>query len=279
MIRRRVALLCAAAIPLSACGALPDNDTAARVHDTVLSRADFDRLASAASGQPDAERVDIPFTTVQNVLNTWIVTQIVTGEVVAAGETPATPEIPDDADAVTELVTRQEAVFEQWIALPGSTDEEFRTAYERGPEFSEVACTSHVLVETRAEADEVVAELAAGAEFADVAAERSIDPGSAERGGALGCAVVGDFRQQYIPEFVEAALAAEVGVPTEPVQSQFGYHVILVRPYDDIATVPEARDVFDSDGVRFRRAARAADVRVDPRLGAFDPASGVIPLG
>ena len=277
MIRRRVALLCAAAIPLGACTTFTDNDSAARVDDTVLTQSEFDLLANTAAGQPDAERVEVPFGVVQNVLNTWIVNQIVIGEIRAAGETPE-PAPPAD-DALSALIAEQEAVFGQWVELPASTDDEFRDAYQRGPEFSEVACTSHVLVETRAEADEVVAELEAGAAFADVARDRSIDSGSAQAGGALGCSVVGEFRQQFIPEFVEAALDAEVGVPTDPVESQFGHHVILVLPYDDIASLPEARAVFDSDGVRFRRAARAADIRIDPRFGAFDPGFGVVPLG
>jgi hypothetical protein len=277
VIRRRVALLCAATVPLAACATLTDPDMAARVDDAVLSQSEFDLLANTAVGQPDAERVDVPFSTVQNVLNTWIVNRIVIGELEAAGETPE-PAPPAD-DALSALLNEQETVFAQWVELPGPTDDEFRAAYQRGPEFSEVACTSHVLVPTRAEADEVVAELEAGAEFADVARERSVDPGSADEGGFLGCMPVGEFRQQFIPEFVDAALDAEVGEPTEPVESQFGYHVILVPPFEEIEDVPQARAVFESDGVRFRRAARAADIRIDPRYGAFDPEFGVIPLG
>ncbi|CAN5383816.1 peptidylprolyl isomerase [soil metagenome] len=277
MIRRRVALLCAATVPLAACGTLTDNDLAARVDDAVLDQSEFDLLANTAAGQPDADRVDVPFSTVQNVLNTWIVNRIVIGELEAAGETPE-PAPPAD-DALSALLNEQEVVFTQWQELPGATDEEFRAAYQRGPEYSEVACTSHVLVPTRAEADEVVAQLDDGADFAEVARERSTDTVSAEVGGSLGCMNVGEFRQQFIPEFVDAALDAEIGQPTGPVESQIGYHVILVRPFDEIQDVPEARTVFESDGVRFRRAARAADIRIDPRFGAFDPEFCVVPLG
>jgi hypothetical protein len=277
VIRRRVALLCAATVPLAACATFTDNDVAARVDDAVLDQSEFDLLANTAAGQPDADRVEVPFSTVRDVLNTWIVNRIVIGELEAAGETPE-PAPPAD-DALSALLNEQEVVFTQWRELPGATDDEFRAAYQRGPEFSEVACTSHVLVPTRSEADEVVAELDAGADFAEVARERSTDTVSAEMGGSLGCMNVGEFRQQFIPEFVDAALDAEVGEPTGPVESQFGHHVILVRPFDEIQDVPEARAVFESDGVRFRRAARAADIRIDPRFGAFDPEFGVVPLG
>ena len=292
MIRRRVVLLVAASFALGACTTFTDNDAAARVEGETLSRSDFDRLANAAAGEPDAERLEIPINLARDVLNTWIVTRIVTDDVVAAGVTPATAATPDDraddraddgaddgVDAFTALLEEQQAVFEQWLELDGATDEEFRAAYERGPEHSEVVCTAHVLVDTRAEADEVVAELEAGAAFADVALERSTDTGSAMAGGVLPCATITNFRNQYVPEYVDAALDADVGVPTEPVESAFGWHVILVRPLDEIVDDPDARALYDDQGVRFRRSARAADIRVDPRFGAFDPARGVIELG
>lgn len=277
MIRRRVVLLIAASLGLGACGTFTDDDTAAQVDDEVLSQADFDRLANAAVGEPDAGTVEVPMGTARDVLNTWIVTRIVAADVAANGGSPAEP--TDDTDAFQALLAEQEAVFEEWLELDGASDEEFRDAYQRGPEHSEVVCTAHVLVEDRAEADEVLDDLDAGAEFADVAAERSTDEGSAADGGNLPCATIVDFQNQYIPEFVDAALDAEVGVPTEPVESSFGWHVILVRPFDDIADDPDARALFDDTGVRFRRAARSADVRVDPRFGAFDPDLGVVELG
>lgn len=277
MIRRRVVSVLAAALALSACTTFTDNDAAARVGDEVLTQAGFDRLANAAMGQPDADRLTVPIGTARDVLNTWIVTRIVEADVVAAGGTPPGP--ANGPDAFQALIGEQEAVFDLWVELDGSTDDEFRAAYERGPTHSEVVCTAHVLVDTRGEADEVVAALAAGAGFADVAAERSTDTVSAADGGNLPCATINDFRNQYVPEYVEAALDASVGVPTDPVESSFGWHVILVRPYDDIADDPDARALFDDTGVRFRRSARAADIRVDPRFGAFSPERGVIELG
>ncbi|MEX2626141.1 MAG: peptidylprolyl isomerase, partial [Ilumatobacteraceae bacterium] len=247
MIRRRVVpLLIAASLALGACGTFTDDDAAAQVDGEVLSHADFDRLANAAVGEPDPAddgTVEVPMGTARDVLNTWIVTQIVEADVVGAGGSPAEP--VDGPDAFQALLAEQEALFEQWLELDGASDEKFRAAYERGPEQSEVVCTAHVLVDERAEAEAVLDELDAGADFADVAAERSTDEGSAADGGNLPCATIVDFQNQYIPEYVDAALDAEVGVPTEPVESSFGWHVILVRPFDDIADDPDARALFD----------------------------------
>jgi len=68
-------------------------------------------------------------------------------------------------------------------------------------------------------------ELAGGADFAELAKERSTGP-SGPNGGDLGY-----FREsQMVPEFAEAAFAMEVGTSSEtPVQTQFGWHVILVE--------------------------------------------------
>lgn len=281
MIRRRVVPLLAASLVLGACTTFTDHDTAARVGDEVLTQAGFDRLANAAVGQPDAERLEIPMNTARDVLNTWIVTRIVEADVAAAGRTPPEPDTDPDAEPnpFQSLIDEQAAIFDEWLALEGSTEAEFRRAYQRGPTHSEVVCTAHVLVDTAAEADEVLAELDEGRSFAEVAAERSTDTTSAVDGGNLPCATLTDFRNQYIPEYVDAALGADVGEPTEPVESAFGWHVILVRPTDDVVDDPQARALFDDTGVRFRRSARAADIRVDPRFGAFSPERGVIELG
>lgn len=81
----------------------------------------------------------------------------------------------------------------------------------------------HILVETEDEGKQIIADLEAGGDFAEIAGEKSIDPGSASNGGDL------DFitRGVTVPEFEEAAFALEVGEITDmPVQTQFGWHVI-----------------------------------------------------
>jgi peptidyl-prolyl cis-trans isomerase C len=99
-------------------------------------------------------------------------------------------------------------------------------------------CARHILVAERAQAEELSAAAREGADFAALAAEFSTDRGSAESGGVLGCFP----RGVMVAEFEAAVFGAEVGVVTEPVQSAFGYHVILVderlpervRPLEDV---------------------------------------------
>jgi peptidyl-prolyl cis-trans isomerase C len=96
---------------------------------------------------------------------------------------------------------------------------------------------SHILVQTKDEAENVLKELKEGKPFAEVAKARSIGP-SAPNGGELGTF----GRGRMVPAFEKAAFALKVGEISEPVQTQFGYHVITVtdrqeartRPFDEV---------------------------------------------
>lgn len=83
----------------------------------------------------------------------------------------------------------------------------------------------HVLVETEGEAAAIIEEIKGGADFAEVAKEKSIGP-SAERGGDIGYFTA----DQMVPEFAAAAFALQPGEMTNtPVQTSFGWHVIKVE--------------------------------------------------
>ncbi|MBR0776942.1 peptidylprolyl isomerase [Bradyrhizobium diazoefficiens] len=82
----------------------------------------------------------------------------------------------------------------------------------------------HILVETEDEAKAVKAELDKGADFADLAKKKSKDPGSAD-GGDLGFFT----KEQMVPEFSAVAFALEPGKISDPVKSQFGWHIIKVE--------------------------------------------------
>lgn len=84
----------------------------------------------------------------------------------------------------------------------------------------------HILVETKEEADAIKTELDGGADFATIAQEKSIDPGSGANGGDLGFFGKG----MMVPEFETAAFAlANPGDVSAPVQSQFGWHIIKLE--------------------------------------------------
>lgn len=83
----------------------------------------------------------------------------------------------------------------------------------------------HILVETEEEALELRERLLAGEDFAALAREHSTDVGSALRGGDLGWF----GRGVMVEPFEAAAFSLEPGEISEPVQSQYGYHLILVE--------------------------------------------------
>lgn len=83
----------------------------------------------------------------------------------------------------------------------------------------------HILVETEEEAKAIIEELKNGADFAEIAKEKSVDTGSGAQGGELGWFSVG----MMVPEFNDAAYALELNTVSEPVKSDFGYHIIEVK--------------------------------------------------
>ena len=120
------------------------------------------------------------------------------------------------------------------------TDEEVRARYDQEiaatPAENEVKAR-HILVKTKEEAEAIIKELDGGGDFEKIANEKTEDPSGKTSGGDLGYFGAG----QMVPEFEKAAFALEPGSYTkEPVQSQFGWHVIKVE--DKRAKQPPAFD-------------------------------------
>lgn len=154
----------------------------------------------------------------------------------------------------------------------GSTKEKIQQAYmvmSQQPGFAaEEVRAKHVLVKTEAEAKEILAAIAKGTAFDELAKERSIDPSAKQNGGDLGY-----FRREMmVAPFAEAAFKIQPGtVGTEPVESQFGWHVIRVE--DRRQAVPsleekeqELRDVLARDIV----TGLLQKVRVGASIQRFD---------
>ncbi|MGH8923571.1 MAG: peptidylprolyl isomerase, partial [Acidimicrobiia bacterium] len=126
----------------------------------------------------------------------------------------------------------------------------------------------------------VVDRLEAGEEFADLAAELSTDTASGAQGGDLGCAP----SDQYVTEFADALTAAEVGVPSQPIETEFGFHIILLGD-DQIPTEDEIIEQLTTVAVGtatnewFLEQVEAAEVTVDERYGTWQasPTPQVVP--
>lgn len=102
------------------------------------------------------------------------------------------------------------------------TDEEIEDKFNEMKENDEVEIeASHILVDEKDEAEDIKKQLDDGADFAELAEEHSND-GSAENGGDLGFFPPA----QMVPEFSEAALELDIDEISDPVESEFGYHII-----------------------------------------------------
>ncbi len=150
---------------------------------------------------------------------------------------------------VSELQADQQALIE---AIAGG-----------GGAVAEVPCVRHILVDEESVAQEVLTELEAGADFAETAIVRSTGP-SGPSGGDLGCAA----STNYVPEFAAAVDEAGIGEVVGPVQTQFGWHVIVVESYDEQPVDPSAE--LNS---RITEALSGATVEVDPVIGSWDTAT------
>ncbi|MBQ6820634.1 MAG: peptidylprolyl isomerase [Clostridium sp.] len=106
------------------------------------------------------------------------------------------------------------------------TDDEIKTYYDEHLDSYKTATVSHILVEDEATAKEVREKAVNGEDFATLAKEYSKDTGTAENGGSLG--TVTYDTTDYVQEFTDAFKALREGEISEPIKSNYGYHIIKV---------------------------------------------------
>jgi len=139
------------------------------------------------------------------------------------GELP--PRVTLSIENETRSLTAGEAI--EGVMAEDVSDEELQAAYDaqyKDAEPEQEFNASHILVETKEEADAIKEELDGGADFAEVAKEKSTGP-SGPGGGSLGWFGPG----MMVPEFEEAVAGMEAGGVSEPVETQFGWHVIKLN--------------------------------------------------
>ena len=158
---------------------------------------------------------------------------------------------------------------------------EIEKLYSDSPAMAGVQCLSHILVKTEAEAKTVLADLKSGTKFADVAAKKSIEPGADKSGGSLAngtqpCQALANLQTSFDKDFMIGAVAAKPGVPTGPVKSSFGYHIILSAPFadvkDSVATVIAA----NPGTTLLAGYMSAADIKVNSTYGVWNGATATI---
>jgi peptidyl-prolyl cis-trans isomerase C len=126
--------------------------------------------------------------------------------------------------------TRSRLLMDSLLATEGkaaTTDEAMKKVYEDASKQiagEQEVHARHILVETEDDAKAVAEELKKGADFAELAKKKSKDPGASD-GGDLGFFT----KDQMVPEFSAVAFALEPGKISDPVKSQFGWHIIKVE--------------------------------------------------
>ncbi|PUE33031.1 peptidylprolyl isomerase [Limnohabitans sp. Jir61] len=151
----------------------------------------------------------------------------------------ATPEYKTQIELARQTILIRE-LFNEFQKTSAVTDADVQAEYDKfvaangGKEYR----ARHILVETQAQADAILASLKKGGKFEDIAKKQSKDPGSGANGGDLDWAAPGN----YVKEFSEAMVALNKGQVSAPVQSQFGFHIIRL---DDVreAQLPALADV------------------------------------
>jgi peptidyl-prolyl cis-trans isomerase C len=138
-----------------------------------------------------------------------------------------------------ELLTS--SYLQDFVKKNPISESETKTAYEEykkaygDKEYS----ARHILVKTEGEAKDIIAQLGKGGDFAKIAKEKSLDPGSKEKGGDLGWFSPASM----VKPFSDVAINLQKGsISTNPVQTQFGWHVIKLidtrtaqpLPYDKV---------------------------------------------
>jgi hypothetical protein len=313
-----VAVICAAAL-LSACGNDGQAD-AATVNATAINRNDFqDELQTLADnkGFVDAlgkAQTPIKVNTGNGGISTqlssrWLnsrINQTVVDQAFERRHLKVTPENRSAAkeateatfvsakvynkfprsfrDEMIERAARLEALKESLPQPEDATDavlQELLTPYKAQycPSGKLVA---HILVKTKAEADAIEAELAQGADFATLATEQSTDTGSAPVGGLVACTDTQAY-EQLVAEFRAAVDATPIGSVSPPVQSEFGYHIIKVSPWDLANARPVLEQIFAQQqqnpvSAFVNRQLLKAKIWVDPRYGTVERANGTVTI-
>ena len=149
------------------------------------------------------------------------------------------PGIQARLEQVRRQVLIEELLRRKIVQRVEVTTDEARKMYDENKAlFSAESVTSrHILVKNQAEAEAILKDLQAGKDFAEMAKEKSLDTGSAEKGGDLG----GLRRGETVPEFEEEAFRLKEGELSPVIKTEYGYHILkggvritTTQPFDEV---------------------------------------------
>lgn len=244
----------------------------ARVGDREITLGDLMVMRS----QLPAQYQQVPIEAIyEPMLNRAIDQILITNAARASGvadQAEVKARIEEAADQVIA-----EAYLTQTIASQ-VTEDALRKRYDEtvgSQAGEEEAKARHILLENEDAARDVIAELDDGADFAELAEQKSTGP-SAAQGGDLGWFQAG----QMVPEFSEAAFALEPGAYTkDPVQSQFGWHVILLedKRTADAPSFEQVQEQLTAELTRELIQTRLEELRGAAEVERFGPTGQPLP--
>jgi peptidyl-prolyl cis-trans isomerase C len=225
--------LLAGLVLIAGCAPKPATDAAgkpvATVNGTAVSREFYEFFSKTVAGKPSAEltpeqRAQVLDGLVRAELSAQAAEKAGLG---AKGDTVYQLE-------VARLQILQDALYSGYLKEHKATDAELKAEYDA--QVAQMPKTQyhahHILVATKDEADQVIAQLKKGAKFETLAGQKSTDPGSKAKGGDL------DWfnAAQMVKPFSDAVAALKKGeVTPAPVQTNFGWHVIRLDDTREIS--------------------------------------------
>ena len=294
--RLAAALVATCLLGLTACGSVSSSSDAFSVNGTGYTQDDFNKLSEVLvdAGQFAAVNDKIKATDAIVVLRTLIryeaflkfiedndvkILEADRAEVLKnANADEKFPTYPKELQDVLVNFNIADVTLRK---MTPPTIDKIEKLYSDSPAAAGVQCLSHILVKTEAEAQTVLADLKAGTKFADVAAKKSIEPGADKSGGSLAngdqpCQALANLQTSFDKDFMIGAVAAKPGVPTGPVKSSFGYHIILSAPFadvkDSVATV-----IAENPGATLLAGYMSkADIKVNSIYGVWNGATATI---
>ena len=194
-------------------------ESVATVNGKQIKQSVYDYIAKDAAAR--GQKIDAPVK--EAITNKLIDSELVYQEAQKLGLDKQSDYIAREELSRRELLTS--TFLQDFVKKHPISDADTKAAYEQykkaygDKEYS----ARHVLVKTETEAKEIIAQLGKGGDFAKVAKEKSMDPGSKEKGGDLGWFSPATM----VKPFSDAVAGLQKGAVTStPVQTQFGWHVI-----------------------------------------------------
>jgi peptidyl-prolyl cis-trans isomerase C len=269
-----LALVAIVAAPMSAPRADDADPVIARVNGVDIRQSDL----AAAEEEVGSNMPQMPPEQRKDYLITYLGDVIILAQAAQQQKIDQRPSVQHRID-----FERNKVLMETLLQDTGQaavTDEAMHKVYDEAvkqmPTEQEVRAR-HILVATEDEAKAIVADLKKGADFATLAKQKSKDPGAAD-GGDLGYFT----KDQMVPEFADAAFKLDPGQISDPVKTQFGWHIIKLEDkrtkptpsFDDVKAQLQNYVAHRAQAEMVQKLRSTANIeRLDQPAKAPDPAA------